>query len=97
MPPQQPRDPTGDRQLGDILDEVEVPTEAALRRAEAKPPLYRFFRGGLYVAYMVVAVWFCVAVTVSVWRAVWGEPGRAMQQREQAQQPVRANAVPIPQ
>lgn len=66
-----------------------IPTEAALRRAEAKPPLYRFFRGGLYVAYMVVAVWFCLSITASVWRAVWGEPGRQLQAHAQDRHPLQ--------
>lgn len=79
--------------VGEIPEDTAIPSEAALRRAEAKPPLYRFFRGGLYVAYMVVAVWFCIAITASVWRAVWGEQGKALQQREQAQQPVRVHAA----
>lgn len=67
-----------------------MPSDADLARAEAKPPLYRFFRGGLYIAYMVVAVWFCVSITVNAWRAVWGEPGRALQAQESSRQPVRA-------
>jgi hypothetical protein len=71
-------------------DHAAIPSEAALRRAEAKPPLYRFFRGGLYVAYMVVAVWFCLSITVSVWRAVWGESGRALQVHEQVRHPLQA-------
>lgn len=67
-----------------------MPSEAELARAEEKPPLYRFFRGGLYVAYMIVAVWFCLSVAVNAWRAVWGEPGRGLQAQETSQQPVRA-------
>lgn len=86
--------PHREDKVTDIAEEAVIPSEAALRRAEAKPPLYRFFRGGLYVAYMVVAVWFCLTITVSVWRAVWGEQGRALQQREQARQPVRVHAQP---
>jgi hypothetical protein len=71
-------------------DHAAIPSEAALRRAEAKPPLYRFFRGGLYVAYMIVAVWFCLSITVAVWRAVWGDSGRSLQVHEQVRYPLQA-------
>lgn len=56
-----------------------VPTADELRRAEAKPPLYRLFRGTLYVLYMVVTVWLCLAIAIAAWRSIWGEPGRALQ------------------
>jgi hypothetical protein len=58
--------------------QTDAPSADQLRRAEAKPPLYRLFRGTLYVLYMVVTVWLCLAIVVAAWRAVWGEPGRTL-------------------
>ena len=69
-------------QVTEPLTERSTPTADELRRAEAKPPLYRFFRGTLYVLYMVVTVWLCLAIAIAVWRSVWGEPGRALRQHE---------------
>jgi hypothetical protein len=37
------------------------------------------FRGTLYVLYMVVTVWLCLAIAIAAWRSIWGEPGRALQ------------------
>ena len=67
-----------------------IPSEAVLRRAEAKPPLYRFFRGGMYVGYMLVTVWFVLAIIVAAWAAVWGESGKALRARELGGQPLTA-------
>ena len=67
----------------------DAPSADQLRRAEAKPPMYRLFRGTLYVLYMVVTVWLCLAIAVAAWRAVWGEPGRIL--RDQVAAPA---AVP---
>jgi hypothetical protein len=49
-----------------------LPDDATIARAEAKPPLYRFFRGALYVGYMVVVVWFCLSMIIGVYRAFMG-------------------------
>ena len=46
-----------------------APDDEAMARAEAKPPLYRFFRGALYVTYMVVVLWFTLSIIVGVYRA----------------------------
>ena len=46
-----------------------APDDEAIARAEAKPPLYRVFRGALYVTYMVVVVWFCLAMIIGVYRS----------------------------
>ena len=46
-----------------------TPDDEAIARAEAKPPLYRVFRGALYVTYMVVVVWFCLSMMVGVYRS----------------------------
>lgn len=45
------------------------PSDEQMARAEAKPPLYRVFRGALYVTYMAVVVWFCLSITIGVYRA----------------------------
>lgn len=49
-----------------------APDDATIARAEAKPPLYRMFRGALYVTYMTVVVWLCGAILVGVYRAFLG-------------------------
>ena len=46
-----------------------TPDDATIARAEAKPPLYRFFRGGLYATYMIVVVWLCGSIIVGVYRS----------------------------
>ncbi len=46
-----------------------APNDDEIARAEAKPPLYRVFRGALYVTYMVVVVWFCLSMIVGVYRS----------------------------
>lgn len=46
-----------------------TPDDETIARAEAKPPLYRVFRGGLYVTYMVVVVWLCLSIIVGVYRS----------------------------
>ncbi len=46
-----------------------TPDDETIARAEAKPPLYRLFRGALYVTYMVVVVWFCLSMIVGVYRS----------------------------
>lgn len=66
------------------------PSGAQLLRAQAKPPLYRFFRGGMYVAYMVAVLWLIGSITTAAWQAVWGEAGRKMQADELAQHPLAA-------
>ncbi len=65
-------------------DEHGLPDEAVLRRAEEKPPLYRFFRGGIYVAYMLVVVWFVLGVIFAAYHAVWGPEGQALRAQEQS-------------
>ncbi len=55
-----------------LLDEEHAPDDAAIARAEAKPPLYRVFRGALYVTYMVVVVWFCLSMIVGVYKSFMG-------------------------
>ena len=63
----------------DESPQFQVPSDAAMARAEAKPPMYRFFRGTLYVLYMLVVSWLCLAIVLAAWRSVWGEPGLALQ------------------
>ena len=46
-----------------------TPDDETIARAEAKPPLYRVFRGALYVTYMVVVVWLCLSIIVGVYRS----------------------------
>ena len=53
-----------------------------LERLERKPPLYRAFRGAMYTAYIVVAIWVVSAMTVATWRSVWGEPGEQLRERD---------------
>lgn len=53
----------------DALPHDGAPDDEAIARAEAKPPLYRVFRGALYVTYMLVVVWFCLSMIVGVYRA----------------------------
>lgn len=65
-----------------------LPDEAAMRRAEEKPPLYRYVRGSVYAAYMLVVVWFVVGVVLAAYNAVWGPEGAALQAQEQ-QQPLK--------
>ena len=72
----------------------DLPEEAVLRRAEDKPPLYRFFRGGIYFAYMVVVVWFVLSICVAAWRAIWGEPGDALRAGQSVAQPLQATPDP---
>jgi len=67
--------------VADVLAGDTLPDEAVLRRADDKPPLYRFFRGGMYVSYLVVAVWLCGAIVVAAWQSVWGEAGHALKVR----------------
>ncbi len=55
--------------LPDAMPHDATPDDEAIARAEAKPPLYRVFRGGLYVTYMVVVVWFCLSMIVGVYRS----------------------------
>lgn len=52
--------------------EHHAPDDEAMARAEAKPPLYRFFRGSLYVTYMAVVLWFTLSLIVGVYRAFLG-------------------------
>ncbi len=66
------------------------PSAAQLLRAQAKPPLYRFFRGGMYVAYMMAVLWLIGSITAAAWQAVWGEAGRKMQAAELTHQPLVA-------
>lgn len=79
---------SGSAQVG--ASEV-VPTEAALLRAEQKPPLYRFFRGGIYVLYMAIVVWFVVSISVAAARSVWGPAGGELRARGTANIPVSAS------
>lgn len=65
-------------------DEHGLPDEAVLRRAEEKPPLYRFFRGGMYVTYMLIVVWFVVGVILAAYQTVWGPEGEALRAQEQS-------------
>lgn len=60
-----------------IHDYSALPDAETMRRADEKPPLYRAFRGAMYVVYMAVVVWFCLSITVSVWRSVWGDTAPA--------------------
>lgn len=73
--------PAEDPQLA--AAEHDAPDDETISRAEIKPPRYRIVRGTVYALYMVVLVWFCISVTVAVWRSVWGEPGQRLQQQEQ--------------
>ncbi len=70
---------------GDPALPERAPTDAEMARAQAKPPLYRFFRGGMYVVYMAVVVWFCLSIVVSVWQAVWGPAGLELQKAPKIQ------------
>jgi hypothetical protein len=70
---------------GDVL-----PAESIFRRAEDKPPLYRFFRGGIYVGYMLVVVWFCASILLAAFQSVWGAPGDAVRARESQARPLTA-------
>jgi len=64
------------------------PSAAQLLRAQAKPPLYRFFRGGMYVAYMVAVLWLIGSITTAAWQAVWGDAGRQLQAVELTHHPL---------
>lgn len=68
-------------------DEHGLPDEAVLRRAEEKPPLYRFFRGGMYVTYMLVVIWFVLGVIFAAYHSVWGPEGRVLQNQEKSANP----------
>lgn len=81
-----PAEPTS---VADALAGDTLPAESVLRRADDKPPLYRFFRGGMYVIYMAVAVWLCGAIILAAWQAVWGESGRALAAKEGLAAPLR--------
>ena len=59
-----------------------VPDDNAMARAEAKPPLYRLFRGAMYAIYMAIVVWFCMSLIVAAWSSVWGPSGQALRQSE---------------
>jgi hypothetical protein len=87
----QPGTREGDLQAltGDVL-----PAEAVFRRAEDKPPLYRFFRGGMYVSYMMVVVWFCLSIIVGALLSVWGESGDALRNRQQKAGALQALPTP---
>jgi len=87
-PPVQPAPPSD---LAGMLAGTELPTEEILERAEAKPPRYRLVRGAIYATYMVLVAWFCIAVTVAVWRAVWGASGQQLQAHEAQSGPALQN------
>ena len=76
------------------LEPLEVAEELA--RVERKPPLYRAFRGTLYVLYLVLAAWLTVAVIVAAWRGVWGEAGQTIRQAQQQARPVTVAPPPAP-
>jgi hypothetical protein len=67
-----------------------LPDEAVLKRADQKPPLYRFFRVGIYLAYWAIVVWFVAGITLSIVNSVWGPPGTALKARESRSLPVAA-------
>lgn len=95
-----PSDPPENAPLADAAAPVaaagdDVPEEAVLRRAEDKPPLYRFFRGGSYAVYMAVAVWFVLCIVFAAWNAVWGAPGEALRAGQSTAQPLTATPDPI--
>ena len=81
---------TPSKSVAEALAGDTLPDEAVLRRADDKPPLYRFFRGGMYVSYMVVAVWLCGAIVLAAWRAVWGDAGQALAAKSAQVQPLQA-------
>ena len=81
-PPAEAAATVGSSTLADMLAGPELPTEEVLERAEAKPPRYRLVRGAIYTTYMVLVAWFCIGVTVAVWRAVWGPDGANLQAHE---------------
>lgn len=68
------------------LEPLEVAEQLA--RVERKPPLYRAFRGTLYVVYLVVAAWLTVAVAVAAGRGVWGADGQAIKRAQDQARPV---------
>ena len=69
------------------FDEEALPDDAVMRRAEEKPPLYRYVRGSVYVAYMLVVVWFVLGVVLAAYRAVWSPEGEALRAQEQQATP----------
>jgi len=71
-----------------------LPAESVFRRTEDKPPLYRFFRGGMYVTYMVVVVWFCVAILVAALQSVWGESGQQLREQQTRGRTLQAEPTP---
>jgi hypothetical protein len=67
------------------VDQDGLPDDAVMRRAEEKPPLYRYVRGSVYVAYMLVVVWFVLGVVLAAYRSVWSPEGDALRAQEQQQ------------
>lgn len=72
-----------------VAEEPSVATEVddlelaeGLQRIERKPPLYRAFRGAMYTAYIIIAIWVVSAITVAAWRSVWGESGDMVRKRD---------------
>ncbi len=65
------------------MDGEALPDDAVMRRAEEKPPLYRYVRGSVYVAYMLVVVWFVLGVILAAYRSVWSPAGEALRVQEQ--------------
>ena len=55
--------------LPDAQAHDHAPDDETIARAEAKPPLYRVFRGAMYVTYMTVVVWLCLSIIVGVYRS----------------------------
>ncbi len=78
----EPTPPAPSNDLAEVLAGPDLPTEEVLERAEAKPPRYRLVRGAIYTTYMILVAWFCIAVTVAVWRAVWGADGHKLQAQD---------------
>ena len=71
--------------LETALSGDDLPAEAVLRKADEKPPRYRFVRGAMYAIYLLVVTWFVAGISVAVWQSVWGEQGLALQAKEHAQ------------
>ena len=97
-PVEQPEAPTTLPTGADPADDLAI--AAKLERLERKPPLYRFFRGGLYGLYGLAAFWVMAAIAWSTWQSVWGPAGQALKQRQGQQAGVRAKPMdrgPLPE
>lgn len=75
----------------DARDDQKIAAE--LQRLERKPPLYRFFRGGMYGLYIVAALWIVSAMSWSAIHSVWGPPGLALKARLQGRKAVHARPL----